>query len=282
MALYSRYDHIYRKFVPSIAKLSYNPIVKAGGNAIASMLALPFPELRNMPPNHLRIRVGSGNSLFNGQVEFIQTGTRCWLGFLSREYCTRSSDVVELGCGCGRIALGLNEPWWDPWFEGTYVGVDIDSEMIDYCRNNFPPDRFKFILSPHKSRTYSPNKSCATPECALDLMIAAPQSKDFVYSISLYTHLLEEEIIDYTQETYRILRAGGIMYVTFFCIEHVELGSRWTFRHRRGNAYVENQRYPEAAVAYQEAFMIELATNCGFREVTVRRAGISSAMVARK
>jgi putative flippase GtrA len=72
------------------------------------------------------------------------------------------------------------------------------------------------------------------------------------------------------------------MLFTFFCIEHLELGRRWTFRHRRGNAYIENLRYPEAAVAYHETFMTELVTNCGFREVTVKRAGISSELVARK
>jgi hypothetical protein len=60
-----------------------------------------------------------------------------------------------------------------------------------------------------------------------------------------------------------------------------DTGCRWTFRHRRGNANVENLRYPEAAVAYHEAFMTELVTNCGFREVTVRR-GTPSELVARK
>ena len=282
MTLYSKYDHIYRKFVPSVARLSYNSVIKAGGDAIARVLALPFPELRDLPPNHLRIRVGSGNHIFNGHVDFIQTSSRCWLTFFSRNYCTPRSDVVELGCGCGRIARDLNEPWCDPWFEGSYVGVDIDSEMIEYCRNNFPAGRFEFILSPHNSRTYSPRKSCPAPEAARDFVIAAPQSKDFVYSLSLYTHLLERELVDYLNETYRILRADGIMYATFFCFEHIELGRRWTFRHQRGDAYIENPRYPEAAVAYHEAFMTELATNCGFREVTVRRGGISSELVARK
>jgi SAM-dependent methyltransferase len=281
MAASSKYDRIYRRFVPSIAKLSYNPLIKVFGNAIAKMLALPFPELRDLPPNHLRIRIGAGNRIVNGHVDFIETGSKCWLAFLSRKYCTSNSDVVELGCGCGRIARALRDPWWGPWFEGTYVGVDIDHEMIEYCQNNFPAPRFQFILSPHKSKTYSPNKSCVAPETAGDLAIAAPASKDFVYSFSLFTHLLETEVLDYLGETYRILRADGIMYMTFFCMEHVELGRRWTFPHRRDNAYVENPQYPEAAVAYHEAFITELATNCGFREVTIRR-GTPSALVARK
>jgi SAM-dependent methyltransferase len=281
MELYSKYDRIYRRFVPSIAKLSYNPFVKAVGNAVAGILALPFPELRNLPPNHLRIRIGTGNRIFNGHIDFIEAGSRCWLIFLSRKYCTSNSDVVELGCGCGRLARVLRDPWWGPWFEGTYLGVDIDREMIEYCQNNFPAPRFQFILSPHKSTIYSSNKSCISAETSSALEIAAPESKDFVYSFSLFTHLLEAEALEYLRETYRILRTGGIMYMTFFCMDHVGLGRRWTFQHRRGNAYIENLRYPEAAIAYQEVFMTESVRNCGFREVTVLK-GAPSTLIARK
>ena len=63
----------------------------------------------------------------------------------------------------------------------------------------------------------------------------------------------------------------------------MELGRRWTFEHRRGNAYVESPRYPEAAVAYHEAFMTELARNYGFREIIVGpQGGAQSELVPRK
>ena len=39
----------------------------------------------------------------------------------------------------------LHELLRDPWFDGTYVGVDIDNEMIEYRRYNFPAERFKFM-----------------------------------------------------------------------------------------------------------------------------------------
>jgi SAM-dependent methyltransferase len=280
MGWYSRYDRILRKFLPSVARLSYNPYAKITANTIAGVLSLPFPEFRALPPNHLCIRTGSGNRIFNNHVNFILKSSQCWLTFLSRDYCTRRSDVVELGCGCGGIARALK----DPWFEGTYVGVDVDEEMIQYCQQDFSDKRFKFILSPHKSATYSPHSLHVPSKTGCDLMIAEAESKDFVYSISLYSHLLEAEVVDYLKETYRILRAGGLMYMTFFCLEHVKLGRRWTFTHRCGNAYVENARYPEAAVAYRQLYMIETATNCGFRGVTINppQGGAQSELVARK
>lgn len=281
LGFYSRYDHVWRTVVPSLAKISYNPFVKVVGDTIARVLGWPFPELRYLPPNHLRIRLGTGNRLFNGHFVFIQAGNEVWLKFLSQKYCTINSDIVELGCGCGRIARPLRDPSWDPWFHGTYVGVDIDDEMIKYCRSNFPDSRFQFILSPHKSTVYR-NSHDASVKTRFKLFIADEQSKDFIYSLSLYSHLLETEVIEYMQESYRILRTGGIMYMTFFCLEHVELGKRWTFRYRCGNAYIESVQFPEAAVAYHEAFVIDLAKKCGFREVIISPKKGQSELVALK
>ena len=207
MGWYSQHDRMFRKIVPSIAKASYNPVVKLGTNVVAGLLSRPFAELRELPPNHLRIRTGAGNRIVNDHVSFILKSYRCWLTFLSRNYCVFSSDVVELGCGCGGVALALREPW----FKGTFVGIDIDEEMIEYCRAQFPPERIEFIISLHKSKTYALNNLNVTPMTATDFKIGEQESKDFVYSLSLYSHLLESEAIDYMQETHRILRPGGIM-----------------------------------------------------------------------
>ena len=174
VAFYSRYDRIFRKFVPSVAKVSYNPVVATVSDALSGVLALPFPELSDLPPNHLRIRIGAGNRILNNHVLFIETSGHCWLTFLARQYCTSSSDVVELGCGCGRVARALRQNW----FQGTYIGVDIDSEMLEYCRRNFPGDRFRFVLSPHNNVTYS--RHYKSKSHSHDFSFTEENSKDFV------------------------------------------------------------------------------------------------------
>jgi SAM-dependent methyltransferase len=187
--------------------------------------------------------------------------------------------VLELGCGCGRIAQALR----DPRFEGTYVGIDIDNEMLEYCRENSQRDVLGSFLPRIRVRPilhviYMIHRQPSA------ILLYPNNCKDFVYAFTLYTHLLEREVTDYLQETYRILRPGGITYMNFLCIQHVELGGRWTFQHRHGNAYVESARYPEAAVAYHEGFMTKLVTNCGFREVTVSppQGGGQTELVRRK
>ena len=72
------------------------------------------------------------------------------------------------------------------------------------------------------------------------------------------------------------------MHMTFFCIEHVELGERWTFKHRMGDSYVENKQLPEAAVAYEEEHVRKLVQDCGFADVTVLPKKLQSVLLARK
>jgi hypothetical protein len=61
------------------------------------------------------------------------------------------------------------------------------------------------------------------------------------------------------------------MAMTFFCMDDLRslnlLGGRWSFAHRRDAAYIENERYPEAAVAYDKSWMEELCRKAGFGQV---------------
>ena len=54
-----------------------------------------------------------------------------------------SQNVMEIGCGWGRIAYGLNEKGYD----GYYYGMDILKNRIDWLQNNFTPNKpnFEFI-----------------------------------------------------------------------------------------------------------------------------------------
>ena len=76
------------------------------------------------------------------------------------------------------------------------------------------------------------------------------------------------------------------MLMTFFCLEDLDrlglMEGRWTFRHRVGPARVENERYPEGAVAYGRDWMIEAARAAGFAEADVRLPSYQSTIACRK
>jgi len=267
-------ERLVRKIIPSTAKLSYNPVFRVIGNFISAIPSLLYPQFRGLPPNHLRVRIGVSNQVLFNQALHLQMGVGFWLSWLSSGYVFGTSDIVEIGCGCGRIAHHLR----GDWFTGSYVGIDIDDEMLTWDDKNFPKNKFTFVRSSHVSATYS----AGLPEEGVLLTFPAEWQKDFIYSTSLYTHLLEPELINYTRESFRVLRPRGVIYMTFFCLESVELGKRWSFKHKIGEAYVENIKYPEAAVAYKREYLKSMCQSIGFSEVIIIEQPGQSALVCRK
>jgi SAM-dependent methyltransferase len=267
-------DRLMRAFIPTTTKLSYIPVFRVLGNVLSEIPSLFYPEFRGLPPNHLRVRVGVGNKLLFNQAYHLQVGAGFWLSWLSSRYVKADSDILEIGCGCGRIAHHLR----GDWFTGSYVGIDIDQESLQWSAAHFPPERFKFLPSPHVSTTYKAHPADGGAP------IAFPQdwAKDFIYSTSLYTHLLEEEVVNYTRESFRALRPNGTMYMTFFCLDSVDLGKRWTFNHRIGEAFIQDIKYPEAAVAYTREFMERLCYSVGFSDVSVIEDHSQSSLICRK
>lgn len=276
-------------------------------DALDWALSLPYRELRGLPPNHMRIRVGVGNRiLFNG-AQFRLMPINFWIDALAAGHVTLESRIVDLGCGCGRYAMALRDFWFhERKFEGEYFGVDVDDEMLAWCRGHFPPERFAFHKVQVYSRTYNPhggedaasaldasgdaarlNGTANTPHAtntqthaihasATSASSARPAtrwtlplpdaSRDFVFANSLFSHLLEEDFLGYLRESARLLRPSGWMHFSVFCLEHVDRkpGSRWSFQHRDGAAHVESTRYPEAAVAYELAWLERACREAGF------------------
>jgi hypothetical protein len=96
-------------------------------------------------------------------------------------------------------------------------------------------------------------------------------------SFSLYTHLLEDDLLHYSRESRRLLAEDGKVMMTVFCLDHLcrlpAYGERWTFSHAISRSAVEDLRYPEAAVAYSEADLIDMCREAGFARAEVVPAG---------
>lgn len=257
------FDRVLRRIVPSVSLLTYNTFFKICVNPFDIPGKLLFRELRVLPPNHMRIRVGTFNRLFFNDVAFY-TGARVfWLYAFQAGWCRLDSTILDLGCGCGRFASQLREV-----FSGKYYGIDIDKEMLEWCRKNFESERFNFIESTDRSVSYNR----ASDEQDPFQIPIADGSVDFIFSSSLFTHLLSAELNNYLRESYRLLKPGGYAAHTCFCLD-VQLptfGNRHTFSHKIGDANVESLKQPEAAVAYTQAYLFECARQAGFKEYELR------------
>jgi SAM-dependent methyltransferase len=258
--------------VPSTVLLSRSAVFVTISRAVDAVVR-PFVGLftsQPIPPLRYLVRTGVANNILAPHYEYLRTSHPLWLYFFGRGLATLDSRIVEIGSGVGATAVALRGfHYAGERFRGIYHGFDVDREMVQWCQTNFPPDRFKFTLLDMHSTIYNPSGSIATkPRLSCE-----DNSVDLIYSFSLFTHHLEQDIHHYLSESSRVLKTGGAMSMSFFCVDDLEqmqlLGGRWTFRHRLGNAYVESRSFPESAVAYGKEWMLEVARSYGFSDIRI-------------
>ncbi len=258
-----------RKLAPSLATLSYNPVLKHVLSLGDVMPGLMFQEFRDLPPNYMRVRIGAGSRLFHNQVVYLTAARNFWYYMMEKGLVGLNSHIVDIGVGCGRYAHHLRDyDFKGEHFTGHYTGIDIDDEMLAWCRDHFDAERFTFIKSTHSSSTYRNQDGCK----AFYSIPLEDASADLVFSTSLCTHLLEEELRNYCSEALRILRPGSCMAMYVFCLDYPPptYMTRHTFSHHIGPAAVESLANPEAAVAYESSFLIDLCKDIGFSEVSIK------------
>jgi SAM-dependent methyltransferase len=239
--------------------------------------SLPFPEFRQLPPNRLRIRVGVGNRILFNQSAFLEYGAGTFLGALKAGTLTFDSHIVDIGCGCGRFPHAL----WRFGFSGRYDGIDVDREMISWCESFFDQEIYRFHFANVYSNVYNPEGERESYRLPVD-----DGAADLVIGQSLLTHLLEDDLRNYVFESARALAAGGHMDMGVFCLEDMRdldlLGGRWRFPHSVGSARVQSTEYPEAAVAYEKAFLTDLCHEAGFESVSIIRSSPQSRLFCRR
>jgi SAM-dependent methyltransferase len=261
------FDRAIRKLFPSTSRLTFNPLFKATVNAFDVLPRLVWPEFRDLPPNHLRIRIGVGNRILNNQTHFLVHARDFWMFVFTQRLADASSNVLDIGSGCGRWAHWLRDyNFRGGRFTGTYVGVDIDAEAIAWCEKHYDPERFRFHHSTHSSVSYKQEGEAShyrIPE--------AEGTMDLVVSNSLLTHVLEAELETYIRESYRVLKVGGAIMHSHFNLDYppASYGTRHTFQHAIGNARVESMEQPEAAVAYRTDYLFKVCRDVGFKNCEI-------------
>jgi SAM-dependent methyltransferase len=170
----------------------------------------------------------------------------------------RGDDVLEVGCGCARIAMPLI-----PYLRrGTYNGFDVLSEAVEWAREEITRrhPNFRFDHVDVASSRYRPDARLSAETFTFPYEDA---SFDFVYAVSVLTHLLPSAAANYLSEIGRVLRPNGRAAITYFLLDD------WSRRVvRKGRAevglqpdgdtfWVENEEVPEAAVGLDRGWVAE-------------------------
>ena len=257
-------DKLVRRVVVSVPVFSRNRAFMSVLDALDWTISRPFSEFRDLPPNRMRIRVGVGNRILFNQAQYLEYGAGTVVELMSESLLSLDSNVLDIGSGCGRLAAALERFG----LRGCYSGIEVDQEMVEWCRRHFPAERFQFHYANVYSSVYNPDGERGPYRVPLD-----DATQDLVIGQSLFTHLLPDDLANYLREAHRVLRPGGSMYMGVFCLDDMQdlglLGGRWSFPAAIGPAHVENERFPEAAVAYERGYLREAAKAAAFSEVEI-------------
>lgn len=154
---------------------------------IQSLLDQLFHKNLITPGARLRKRV---HGSFCPQT-YLEVGKRVFkdLVNLSEIECITNKNILDFGCGPGRVISNfLNE--------GIFVhGTDIDEKAISYCRRKFPQGEWEV-------------NQWAPP------LVYKSNFFDFIYSVSVFSHINEDLQKKWLKEISRILKPDGLAIIS--------------------------------------------------------------------
>ena len=125
------------------------------------------------------------------------------------------SDVLDMGCGLGRVAGPLTEYLTT----GSYTGIDVVKTSIDWCSEAFSRfDNFSFIHADLYSQFYNPQSSHKSEDYNFPF---EDKSFDVIWSSSLFTHMLIAGVDNYLGEMARTIRVGGCVWNSYLLLDEI-------------------------------------------------------------
>ena len=165
-----------------------------------------------------------------------------------RPFIQPGDRVLEVGCGCARIAQALES------FNIRYDGFDVVKEAIDWCQTLRIPD-FNFRWVDLYNSQYNPSGKTPASEFIFPY---ADHSFDFVFLTSVFTHVQPEVVQHYISQIKRVLKPDKYCLATFFLVEDGKRErSDWKW-HKRDDFWIVDPGKPDAIVGYEEAWVRNL------------------------
>jgi SAM-dependent methyltransferase len=164
--------------------------------------------------------------------------------------------IFDFGCGCGREARRLLLQRQKP---RSYVGLDINRAMIEWCQANLGQDGFQFHHHDVWSKTYAPENS---PNRHLPIA-GFGSGFTLVEANSVFTHLHDDQTRFYLEQMRSMLAPTGIIRASWF------LFNKHCFPVMGGdmNTLFVSETDTTAAVYYDWLYLVRMTRSLGYRIV---------------
>lgn len=119
--------------------------------------------------------------------DFSSTRQQAWKDFdLFKPYLKENMEVLDLGCGNGRLLLFLKK-------FATYLGIDQSENLIKFAKKQFPKQSFTVADMAHLP----------------DL-----RKVDAIFAIASFHHIPPKEHLSTLKSWRRLLNKGGYLFIT--------------------------------------------------------------------
>lgn len=210
-----------------------------------------------LPPKVLR--------RLSGPQGFLDAGRGVAAALVRSADLRPDEHVLEVGCGPGRVALGLLEVLGP---DGTYDGLEIVPEAVEWCDRRITSIRpsFRFHRADVHNDHYHRGGTTRAEEYRFPFDDA---TFDLVFLSSVFTHLGTAPTRRYIDEAARVLRPGGRLFATFFLIDDrasaamSEGRAEFVFSAQADSSLTADPRDPDAAVAHRLESVEKMVRHAG-------------------
>jgi SAM-dependent methyltransferase len=231
-------------------------------NKIKSLITKKPSSSLLVPPEKLIKHIGGHNA-----KDYVLIADHFFEIF--HKYCgiKPTDKVLDVGCGCGRMAI----PFTRFLTTGSYEGFDILPELIEWCQKNITPryPTFHFQLADVHHNLYNKDAKLKGNDFRFPY---ADDYFDFTFLTSVFTHMLQDDVEQYMREIVRTLKPGGTSLLTFFIINeeserlmHTSAAKMKISYDYGGNGIrVADPKNPEAVIGYPESLVRRMLADNGF------------------
>lgn len=194
---------------------------------------------KQLPPEPMMNIIGS-----HSRDHFTRTMKEFVPEFIARGHITPRSNILDIGCGCGRFAIPLTKIQQG----GRYYGFDVWPEGIKWCNDTIakehPNSQFHVVEANNNYyfEDFDPNR-----KNNFSLPFIPDNEFDFTFAISVFTHLVASDCEAYFAELKRTMKRTGIAYLTCFIVDRFF----WDFVERTGMHRAVKEVAPGCYQAYK-------------------------------